>query len=160
MTLAERWRTLTGTIPLERFRMTEIGVGLSNPLDGVRRAGTVGTPLRTVETQVLASGELLVRGPSVFAEYFRRPEATASAFRDGWFVTGDTVAKDDHGYFRILGRTSVDILKSGGYKLSALEIEEALREHPAVSDVAVVGVPDETWGDRVVACVVLRSLGK
>ena len=158
VTLAERWREMTGRIPLERFGMTEVGVGLSNPLDGERRAGTVGLPLRTVETRIEASGELLVRGPSVFREYFRREDATKSAFtEDGWFKTGDTVAKDDAGYFRILGRTSVDILKSGGYKLSALEIEEALREHAAVSDVAVVGVPDETWGDRVVACVVVRA---
>ncbi|HEY1954898.1 MAG TPA: acyl-CoA synthetase [Polyangiaceae bacterium] len=158
VTLAARWRELTGTIPLERFGMTEIGVGLSNPLEGERRAGTVGLPLRTVETKIDdATGELFVRGPSLFTEYFHRDEATARAFVDGWFQTGDTVAKDERGYFRILGRTSVDILKSGGYKLSALEIEEALRDHPAVSDVAVVGVPDETWGDRVVACVVARG---
>ncbi len=138
--------------------MTEIGVGLSNPLHGERRAGTVGLPLRTVETKIdEASGELFVRGPSVFSEYFRREDATAKAFVDGWFRTGDTVALDDRGYFRVLGRTSVDILKSGGYKLSALEIEEALRAHAAVSDVAVIGVPDETWGDRVVACVVVRA---
>jgi malonyl-CoA/methylmalonyl-CoA synthetase len=158
VTLAERWRAITGVIPLERFGMTEIGVGLSNPLHGERRAGTVGLPLPTVETRIEESGELLIRGPSVFKEYFRRGDATKEAFTaDGWFKTGDTVAKDDAGYFRILGRTSVDILKSGGYKLSALEIEEALREHAAVSDVAVVGVPDETWGDRVVACVVVRQ---
>jgi malonyl-CoA/methylmalonyl-CoA synthetase len=156
VTLAERWRAITGSIPLERFGMTEIGVGLSNPLAGERRAGTVGLPLKTVETHIDDSGELLVRGPSVFREYFGRPEETVRAFRDGWFLTGDTVAQGEHGYFRVLGRTSVDILKSGGYKLSALEIEEALREHDAVLDVAVVGVPDETWGDRVVACVVIR----
>jgi malonyl-CoA/methylmalonyl-CoA synthetase len=159
VTLAERWRAISGTIPLERFGMTEIGVGLSNPLAGERRAGTVGRALRTVETKVDgASGELFVRGPSVFRNYFRRDDATASAFdHDRWFRTGDTVATDDAGYFRILGRTSVDILKSGGYKLSALEIEEALRDHAAVADVAVIGVPDETWGDRVVACVVVRE---
>jgi malonyl-CoA/methylmalonyl-CoA synthetase len=158
VTLAERWRAITGDIPVERFGMTEIGVGLSNPLHGERRAGTVGLPLRTVETRIDdATGELFVRGPSVFSEYFRKADATASAFVDGWFKTGDTVTKDERGYVRILGRTSVDILKSGGYKLSALEIEEALRAHAAVSDVAVVGVPDETWGDRVVACVVVRA---
>ncbi|HEY2366692.1 MAG TPA: AMP-binding protein, partial [Polyangiaceae bacterium] len=159
VTLAERWREITGAIPLERFGMTEIGVGMSNPLRAhERRAGTVGLSLRTVETRIEESGELLIRGPSVFQEYFRREDATKSAFTsDGWFKTGDTVARDDGGYFRVLGRTSVDILKSGGYKLSALEIEEALREHAAVSDVAVVGVPDETWGDRVVACVVVRQ---
>ncbi len=158
VTLAERWRSLAGRVPLERFGMTEIGVGLSNPLDGERRTGTVGLPLRTVETRVdEGTGELMIRGPSVFRGYFRRDDATARAFRDGWFLTGDTVTRDERGYFRILGRTSVDILKSGGYKLSALEIEEALREHAAVSDVAVVGIPDETWGDRVVACVVVRA---
>ncbi|HSQ67132.1 MAG TPA: AMP-binding protein, partial [Polyangiaceae bacterium] len=165
VTLAERWRSIAGTIPLERFGMTEVGVGLSNPLDGERRAGTVGLPLRTVETRIVSgetnvdaeSGELWIRGPSVFSGYFRRDEATSKAFRDGWFLTGDTVTRDERGYFRILGRTSVDILKSGGYKLSALEIEEALRDHPAVGEVAVVGVPDETWGDRVVACVVRRA---
>jgi malonyl-CoA/methylmalonyl-CoA synthetase len=159
VTLAERWREITGAIPLERFGMTEIGVGMSNPLRAhERRAGTVGLSLRTVETRIEESGELLIRGPSVFQEYFRREDATKSAFTsDGWFKTADTVARDDGGYFRVLGRTSVDILKSGGYKLSALEIEEALREHAAVSDVAVVGVPDETWGDRVVACVVVRQ---
>ncbi len=158
VTLAERWRSIAGKIPLERFGMTEIGVGLSNPLHGERRAGTVGLPLRTVETKIdEGTGELFVRGPSVFTEYFRKPEATASAFAQGWFKTGDTVTKDERDYVRVLGRTSVDILKSGGYKLSALEIEEALRAHAAVSDVAVIGVPDETWGDRVVACVVVRA---
>ncbi len=163
--LAERWRELTGTIPLERFGMTEIGVGISNPLVGERRAGTVGLPLPTVGARIVgedgaeaASGELWIRGPSVFPGYFERPEATQAAFAaDGWFKTGDTVTRDERGYFKILGRTSVDILKSGGYKLSALEIEEVLREHAAVKDVAVVGVPDPTWGDRVVACVELRG---
>jgi malonyl-CoA/methylmalonyl-CoA synthetase len=159
VTLAARYREITGAIPLERFGMTEIGVGFSNPLEGERRAGTVGLPLRTVESRIdRESGELFVKGPSVFREYFRREEATARAFdQDGWFATGDTVTNDERGYLKILGRTSVDILKSGGYKLSALEIEEALRDHEAVSDVAVVGVPDETWGDRVVACVVVRE---
>jgi malonyl-CoA/methylmalonyl-CoA synthetase len=93
----------------------------------------------------------------VFAGYFNQPEATARAFRGGWFVTGDTARRGEDGYVQILGRTSVDILKSGGYKLSALEIEEVLRQHPAVSEVAVVGLPDEAWGDRVVAVVVARE---
>jgi malonyl-CoA/methylmalonyl-CoA synthetase len=107
-----------------------------------------------------AAGELWIAGPSVFAGYCARPEATRDAFvMDGgerWFKTGDTVTRDADGYVRVLGRTSVDILKSGGYKLSALEIEEALREHEGVAEVAVVGIPDPTWGDRVVACVVPR----
>jgi malonyl-CoA/methylmalonyl-CoA synthetase len=170
VTLGERWRNITGRYPLERYGMTEIGVGVSNPLRGERRPGLVGQPLRTVETRIVddqgrdaAEGELWVRGPSVFSGYHARPDATNDAFardiRGGapWFRTGDTVTKDSTGSFRILGRTSVDILKSGGYKLSALEIEEVLREHPAVAEVAVIGVPDETWGDKVVACVVARG---
>jgi malonyl-CoA/methylmalonyl-CoA synthetase len=105
--------------------------------------------------------ELWIAGPSVFTGYHGRPEATREAFvvegGDRWFKTGDTVSFDADGYLRILGRTSVDILKSGGYKISALEIEEALREHPAVAEAAVVGVPDPAWGDRIVACVVARE---
>jgi malonyl-CoA/methylmalonyl-CoA synthetase len=165
----ERWRDLTGEYPLERFGMTEIGVGLGNPLASEgRRPGTVGMPLPTVATRIVGDdgrdadrGELWVAGPSVFARYHGAPEATREAFvhargRD-WFRTGDTVERDGEGYVRVLGRTSVDILKSGGYKLSALEIEEVLREHDAVAEVAVVGLPDETWGERVVACVVPRE---
>jgi malonyl-CoA/methylmalonyl-CoA synthetase len=98
----------------------------------------------------------------VFRGYWENDEATRASFQaadDGgapWFRTGDTVATDADGYFKILGRTSVDILKSGGYKLSALEIEEVLREHPAILEVAVVGIPDEAWGEKVVACVIAR----
>ncbi len=172
VTLAARWRELTGQIPLERFGMTEVGVALSNPLHGERLEGFVGLPLPTVETRIMSEtspgefveaeiGELWVAGPSVFSEYFERPEATRDAFvlRDGFrfFRTGDTVEKNAQGSFRILGRTSVDILKSGGYKLSALEIEEVFRLHPAISEVAVIGLPDPVWGDRVTACVVLKA---
>lgn len=178
VTLADRWRELTGVIPLERFGMTEIGVGLTNPLQGVRRPGRVGHPLPSVKMRIVGengvdapTGELWIAGPSVFAGYHGRPEATESAFTvddEGtrWFRTGDTATRDEgggegartgDGSVRLLGRTSVDILKSGGYKLSALEIEEVLREHPAVGEVAVVGVADEQWGDRVVACVVPKA---
>jgi malonyl-CoA/methylmalonyl-CoA synthetase len=164
--LAEWWRGLTGAIPLERFGMTEIGIALSNPLDpGARRVGHVGLPLPTVETRlcdehgadVAGPAELWVRGPSVFAGYRGRPEATAAAFTDGWFKTGDVAERARDGFVRLLGRTSVDILKSGGEKLSALEVEEAFREHPAVAEIAVVGLPDERWGDRVVAAIVARG---
>jgi len=167
VTLAERWRAIAGDVPVERFGMTEIGVGATNPLAGPRKPGHVGRPLRTVETRIVADGrdaeegELWVRGPSVFAGYFGKEEATRDAFvadaNGAWFKTGDTVTRDGDGYLRILGRTSVDILKSGGYKLSALEIEEVLRENGAVAEVAVVGVPDEAWDERVVACVVPRA---
>jgi malonyl-CoA/methylmalonyl-CoA synthetase len=174
VSLAARWRDLAGAIPLERFGMTEIGVGMSNPLDpSRRRAGSVGPALPTVEARIVdergadlaadaaGQGELLIRGPSVFPGYWRRDDATAASFLGAvgdaggdWFKTGDVAVRSEDGYVRLLGRTSVDILKSGGYKLSALEIEETLREHPAISEVAVVGLPDETWGDRVVAVVV------
>jgi malonyl-CoA/methylmalonyl-CoA synthetase len=167
VTMAARVRELTGAVPLERFGMTEIGVGMSNPLDAKgRRAGHVGRTLPTVEIRLVddrgedterGPGEIWVRGPSVFKGYYKREEATAKAFVDGWFKTGDLAERTDDGYVRLLGRTSVDILKSGGYKLSALEIEEVLREHDAVAEVAVVGVPDETWGDRVVAVLVPRA---
>jgi malonyl-CoA/methylmalonyl-CoA synthetase len=169
VTLGDRWKAITGRYPLERYGMTEIGVGLTTPLEGERVPGCVGAPLPTVETRIVGEGgkdadvgELWVRGPSVFARYHERPEETARSFAPAegggpaWFMTGDTVTREN-GSFKILGRTSVDIIKSGGYKLSALEIEEALREHPAVLEVAVVGLPDETWGERVVACVVPRA---
>jgi malonyl-CoA/methylmalonyl-CoA synthetase len=175
VTLASRWRELTGKIPLERFGMTEIGVGITNSLDGPRFPGCVGLPLPTVETRIVAEdgadgemGELWIRGPSVFAGYHLREEETRRAFASDptggapWFRTGDTVTREsslEGAPFKILGRTSVDILKSGGYKLSALEIEEVLREHPAVAEVAVVGIADEAWGERVVACVVRRGDG-
>jgi malonyl-CoA/methylmalonyl-CoA synthetase len=166
VTLAERWQAVSGAPPLERYGMTEIGMALSNPLDPRdRRAGTVGRPLPSVEVRIVddagvegdGPGELWVRGPSVFAGYLGREDATRAAFRDGWFLTGDVGRRDAEGRFRLLGRSSVDILKTGGEKVSALEIEEVLREHDAIAEVAVVGIPDDAWGDRVVAAVVARE---
>jgi len=161
--LAERWRALTGVIPLERYGMTEIGIALSNGLaPTARKPGFVGGPIRFVEIRLTddagapterGPGELWVRGPNVFRGYHGRDEATAEAFHEGWFRTGDLAERGEDGAVRLLGRTSVDILKSGGYKLSALEIEEVLRDYDAIAEVAVVGIPDETWGDRVVAAV-------
>jgi malonyl-CoA/methylmalonyl-CoA synthetase len=165
-----RFREISGHVLLERYGMTEFGMGLGNPLHGERRAGCVGVPFPGVEVRLVEAvesepreladgvpGQIEVRGAGVFREYWRRPEATREAFTpDGWFKTGD-VAVRERGYYRILGRESVDILKTGGYKVSALEIEEALREHPAIAECAVVGVPDETWGQRVAAAVVLAA---
>jgi malonyl-CoA/methylmalonyl-CoA synthetase len=161
----ERWREITGHTLLERYGMTEIGMALSNPLRGERRPGFVGSPLPGVEVRLTGEsggvvapgtpGEIEVRGPNVFQEYWRRPEATREAFRDGWFRTGDTAVVED-GVYRILGRTSVDIIKTGGYKVSALEIEELLRTHPAVAECAVVGIPDDDWGERVSVAVELQ----
>ena len=139
---------------------------LSNPLRGERRPGFVGTPLPGVGVRLVdeagrpvpagTPGEIEVRGATVFLEYWRRPEATATAFHDGWFRTGD-MAVVENGAYRILGRSSVDIIKTGGYKVSALEIEETLRAHPAVQDCAVVGIEDAEWGERICAAVELRS---
>ncbi len=161
-----RWKEISGHTLLERYGMTEIGMALSNPLRGERVPGSVGAPLPRVEVQLVGEngapvaagtpGEIEVRSPSVFAEYWGQPEATRAAFRDGWFRTGDT-AVVENGVYRILGRTNIDILKTGGHKVSALEIEEALREHPAVAECAVVGIADPEWGERVAAAVVLND---
>ncbi len=161
-----QWQEISGQTLLERYGMTEIGMALSNPLRGERRPGTVGQPLPGVQVRLVdeegheirdegTPGEIQVRGATVFREYWQRPEDTAAAFCDGWFCTGDMAVVED-GYYRILGRKSVDIIKSGGYKISALEIEEVLRMHPAVAECAVVGVPDEEWGERVAAAVILQ----
>ena len=163
-----RWREITGHVLLERYGMTETGMILSNPLAGERVPGAVGTPLPGVEVRLVdergaaldgdAEGEVWVRGPAVFHEYWRRPEATAGAFAGDWFRTGD-VARRSGAVYRLLGRSSVDIIKTGGYKVSALEIEEALRAHPGVADCAVVGLADEEWGERVAAAVVPAAAG-
>jgi len=163
----ERWEQITGHRLLERYGMTEIGMGLSNPLDAERRAGYVGSPLPGVEARLVddngaevprgVSGEIQIRGRAVFAEYWRRPDETEEAFTpDGWFRTGDHAVIED-GAWRILGRSSVDILKTGGEKISALEIEDVLRSSDAVADCAVVGIPDVDWGERVCAAVVVKE---
>jgi len=158
-----RWREISGHTLLERYGMTEIGMALSNPLDGERRPGHVGTPLPGVEVRLVDDtgrpappgepGEIEVRGPNVFLEYWGRPDATDAAFNDGWFRTGDTAVVAD-GAYRILGRNSVDILKVAGYKVSALEVEDVLRDHPAVGDCAVVGLPDDVLGQRIAVAAV------
>jgi malonyl-CoA/methylmalonyl-CoA synthetase len=162
----EKWQAISGHVLLERYGMTEIGMGLSNPLHGRRVPGHVGTPLPGVEVRLVdeegkpappaTPGEIEVRGPGVFLEYWRNPEATRQAFRDGWFRTGD-VAVVEAGVYRILGRSSVDIIKTGGFKVSALEIEEALLGHPRIAECAVVGIEDSEWGERVGAAIVTRE---
>ena len=160
----EKWEALTGQTLLERYGMTEIGMALSNPYIGERRPGTVGQPLPGVDVTLVDEsgnrvsmenqpGEIWVRGDSVFLEYWDNAQATDKEFTDGWFRTGDIAEKVD-GYFRILGRSSVDIIKSGGYKLSALEIESAMLDHELVAECAVVGLADDTWGEAVHAAVV------
>ncbi len=164
--LFEQWRERTGQVLLERYGMTEIGMAISNPYHGTRRAGHVGQPLPGVEIRLVGEdgelvsgegqpGEVQTRGPNVFLEYWDNPEATRESFTDGWFRTGD-MAVLENGYYRIMGRSSIDIIKSGGYKLSALEIEGVLLEHPAIEEIAIIGVEDDVWGEAVAAFIVLR----
>ncbi len=161
----EKWQSISSHFLLERYGMTEIGMALSNPLHGQRWSGYVGKPLPQVEVRLVdergelvppgTSGEIQVKGLGVFLEYWQNPEATAKAERDGWFCTGD-LAVVENGNYRILGRISVDIIKTGGYKVSALEIEEVLRTHPDIQECAVVGIADPEWGERVCAALVLQ----
>lgn len=165
--LFEQWQELTGQVLLERYGMTEIGMGISNPYYGERRAGYVGQPLPGVDVQLFdendepvyregVPGEIRVRGDNVFLEYWNNPKATEESFKNGWFCTGDVGIVED-GYYRIMGRSSIDIIKSGGYKLSALEIEGVLLTHDAIREVAVIGLEDDTWGESVLAIVVLKE---
>jgi malonyl-CoA/methylmalonyl-CoA synthetase len=161
----EQWREISGHVLLERYGMTELGMALGNTLDR-RVPGHVGWPFPGVEVRIVDEagrdvvegevGELLVRGTQVFNRYLNRPEVTAESFVDGWFRTGDVAQQTPDGY-RLLGRASVDIIKSGGEKVSALDIEEVFRTHPAISDCAVVGLPDEEWGERVAIAWVAAS---
>ncbi|MDN5202853.1 acyl-CoA synthetase [Fulvivirgaceae bacterium BMA10] len=164
ISVLEKWKKISGHTLLERYGMTEIGMALSNPYKGIRQAGYVGRPLPGVDIRLSTEsgeinsdqGEIQVRGPGVFKEYWNKPEATRNAFIDGWFKTGDMAIFDDKGY-KILGRNSVDIIKSGGYKISALEIEEVLRTHPSITECAVVGLEDEEWGEVIAVGVVIKE---
>ena len=166
--MLEAFRAATGQTILERYGMTEIGMALSNPYEGPRVPGAVGRELPGVSVDIVDEtgralptgqpGELRVRTPQMFSAYHGDPAATAASFdAEGRFRTGDTGARDADGVVRLYGRTSIDIIKSGGYKLSALEIEAVLLEHPAVAEVAVTGMADPTWGERVTAWVVARG---
>ncbi len=160
-----RFEELTGHRILERYGMSETLFTLSNPYED-RRPGTVGLPVPGCEIRIVDEagedagpdepGEILARGNGMMTRYWGRPEETAASFRDGWFVTGDVARRDRAGYVTIAGRKSVDFIKCGGFKISAREVEDVLRRHPRVKDVAVVGAPDRVWGQRIVAAVVLR----
>jgi malonyl-CoA/methylmalonyl-CoA synthetase len=168
VSVMEKWEKISCHTLLERYGMTEIGMGLSNSYRGQRNAGHVGFPLPGVQVRLAdeqdneisstETGEIQVKGATVFQEYWRKPEATAESFtKDGWFKTGDIATVDEVKGYRILGRNSVDIIKSGGYKISALEIEEVLRTYPSVSDCCVVGIDDDEWGELVVAAIISES---
>jgi malonyl-CoA/methylmalonyl-CoA synthetase len=166
----ERLGRLTGRSVLERYGMTETLMNTAVRADGEPGPGTVGVPVAGVDVRLVdesgavlrvvddeTMGEIEVRGPNLFLGYLGRPEATAEAMRDGWFRTGDMATRDERGYIRIVGRRATDLIKSGGYKIGAGEIEAALREHAAVDDAAVTGEQDADLGEVVVAWVVLRD---
>ncbi|MCL2395041.1 MAG: acyl-CoA synthetase [Acidimicrobiaceae bacterium] len=156
----------TKSAPVERYGMTETLITIAVRADGERRPGWVGVPLAGVSTRVLGAdgepvpadgesvGELEVAGPMLSDCYLNRPDATAESYVDGWFRTGDVAAVDAGGYHRLLGRASTDLIKSGGYRIGAGEVEDALLSHPAVREAAVVGLPDEDLGQVVTAFVV------
>ncbi|WP_242902005.1 acyl-CoA synthetase [Actinomadura terrae] len=169
----ERLTALTGHEPVERYGMTETLITISARADGERRPGHVGTPLPGVETRLAAEdgtpvprdgeapGELHVRGPLLFQGYLNRAEATAASFTaDGWFRTGDIAAIGPDGWHRIVGRASTDLIKSGGYRIGAGEIENALLAHPDVREAAVVGTPHADLGEQVTAYVVADGVGE
>lgn len=163
----DQLRQLTGQAPVERYGMTETLITLSTRHDGERRPGYVGVPIDGVQTRLRSDvgdavphdgesiGGLQVRGTTLFDGYLNLPDTTAESMTgDGWFVTGDAVTIGPDGYHRIVGRASIDIIKTGGYKVGAGEVETALLSHRSVDEVAVVGVPDDDLGERIVAYVV------
>jgi malonyl-CoA/methylmalonyl-CoA synthetase len=151
----QEFRTLFGHTILERYGMTETLMNLSNPYVGERRPGSVGLPLPGVSVD-LRDGEIYLRGPNVFAGYWRREEATCEAFSDGWFRTGDLAERSSDGYYTLRGRKS-DLIISGGYNIYPREIEEFLLEQPEVSEAAVTAGSDPRRGEVPVAYVVLKS---
>ncbi|MBB1157828.1 MULTISPECIES: acyl-CoA synthetase [Amycolatopsis] len=161
----QRITAATGQQVVERYGMTETLMNTSVRADGERKPGSVGVPLAGVGLRLVDEagaevsepgtvGEIQVRGPNLFTEYLNRPDATAAALDGGWFRTGDMATRDPDGYVRIVGRKATDLIKSGGYKIGAGEIENALLEHPNVAEVAVTGEPDDDLGERIVAWVV------
>jgi malonyl-CoA/methylmalonyl-CoA synthetase len=158
---------------VERYGMTETLMICAVRADGDRRPGTVGPPVDGVDLRLVdedgavvdvsdgeAVGEVQVRGPNLFLGYLNRPDATAEAYSDGWFRTGDVATREPDGYIRLIGRQSTDLIKSGGFKIGAGEIETALAEHPGVAEVAVTGEPDDDLGERIVAWIVVRNDAK
>jgi malonyl-CoA/methylmalonyl-CoA synthetase len=168
-TVHDAMKRLTGQEVLERYGLTETLMNTGTRLGGPVTPGRVGPPLPGVELELIAEdgttidssddetiGEVAVRGPNVFTGYLNRPDATEEAMRDGWFMTGDMATRNEAGSIKLVGRKSTDLIKSGGYRIGAGEIEGALLEHPAVSEVAVTARPDEDLGERIVAWVVIE----
>ncbi|MEU5952067.1 long-chain fatty acid--CoA ligase [Streptomyces sp. NPDC047525] len=156
-----------GVTVLEGYGLSETSpVACFNPPDRPRRPGSIGLPVRGVELRLVADdgsvvghgevGELAIRGENVMKGYWNRPDATADAFRDGWFLSGDLARVDEHGYYYVVDRKK-DLVIRGGYNVYPREIEEVLYAHPDVAEAAVVGVPDPARGEEVAAVVVLRA---
>lgn len=168
VSILEEWKNISGHFLLERYGMSEIGMAISNPLHGKRKAGSVGLPLPDIQVRLVddnnqpvpqgEAGEIQVKGDNVFVGYWKKEQATAECFTaDGFFRTGDIALKDDEGYYKILGRKSTDIIKTAGYKVSAIEIEETLRQHPQISDCAVIGISDDDKGEKIVGFVIAKN---
>src|SRR3712207_2363220 len=152
---------------LEGYGLSETSpVASFNHPDKKRKVGSIGTPIEGVEMKVVDDegqdvaqgevGEIVIKGHNVMKGYWNREEATAEAIRDGWFHTGDMAKIDEDGYFFIVDRKK-DMIIRGGYNVYPREIEEVLYEHPAVREVAVIGVPDPEWGEEVGAAVALKE---
>lgn len=167
VTVFDGWRRATGHALLQRYGMTETGMILSQSVRHDRGPGGVGGPLPGVDVRLEAEGggeapegqpgEVFVRSAGMFRGYWDQPEATAAVLGDdGWFRTGDVAVREAGGY-RVVGRRELDLIKTGGERVSALEVEECLRDHPGVDDCAVVGVPDDDWGQALCAVVVPRA---
>lgn len=152
----EEFRGLFGHTILERYGMTETIMNISNPYVGERRPGSVGLPLPGVSVRLSESGEILLKGPNVFAGYWKRDDATRDAFMDGWFKTGDIATRSEDGYYTLSGRKS-DLIISGGFNIYPREIEEFLMEQPEIVEAAVVGEPDRLRGEIPVAYIVVRE---
>jgi malonyl-CoA/methylmalonyl-CoA synthetase len=152
----EEFRGLFGHTILERYGMTETLMNISNPYAGERRPGSVGLPLPGVSVRLDQTGELYLRGPNVFAGYWKRDQATAAAFEDGWFKTGDVAERSSDGYYTLCGRKT-DMIISGGFNIYPREIEEFLLEQEEVAEAAVVAEPDQVRGEVPVAYLVMKG---
>ncbi len=169
----QRISAACGLLPVERYGMSETLMNTAIRADGDRRPGTVGVPLGGVSVRLVDDsgavldisddetvGEIQVRGPNLFLEYLNRADATSEAMRSGWFATGDVATRSEDGYIRIVGRRATDLIKSGGYKIGAGEIENALLEHPGVAEAAVTGEPDDDLGERIIAWIVVEGASR
>ncbi|MGZ4184539.1 MAG: acyl-CoA synthetase [Solirubrobacteraceae bacterium] len=169
----ERIERASGQRVIERYGMTETLMICAVRAEGDRRPGTVGPAVDGVDLRLVDEdgavvdvsdgetvGEVQVRGPNLFLGYLNRPDATEEAYSDGWFCTGDVATREPDGYIRLIGRQSTDLIKSGGFKIGAGEIEAALLEHPGIAEAAVTGEPDDDLGERIVAWIVVRDDSK